>query len=219
MGLKLTNNAIGRLASNRSSSDTTFILTTGDGSRFPALSAGDFSFATIIRASDAAIEIVKITARSSDTLTVQRAQEGTQALTLLAGDRVEIRYTAGSFMEEFESIRSEVDAANATADAALQRSGGTMTGPITLADDPETDLEAATKRYVDDTVDAVVTANGETKADKTLVLTAGAGLTGGGDLSGNRTFAIASGSNGFGTRTVSTSAPSGGNDGDIWYQY
>jgi hypothetical protein len=26
------------------------------------------------------------------------------------------------------------------------------------------------------------------------------------------------GSNGFGTRTISTSAPSGGNDGDIWYQ-
>ena len=25
-------------------------------------------------------------------------------------------------------------------------------------------------------------------------------------------------SNGFGTRTVSTSTPSGGNDGDIWYQ-
>lgn len=35
---------------------------------------------------------------------------------------------------------------------------------------------------------------------------------------GNVTFAIASGSNGYGVRTVSTSAPSGGNDGDIWYQ-
>jgi hypothetical protein len=26
------------------------------------------------------------------------------------------------------------------------------------------------------------------------------------------------GSNGFGTRTISNAAPSGGNDGDIWYQ-
>ncbi len=30
---------------------------------------------------------------------------------------------------------------------------------------------------------------------------------------------LASTSNAFGTRTVSTSAPSGGADGDIWYQY
>lgn len=30
---------------------------------------------------------------------------------------------------------------------------------------------------------------------------------------------VASGKNGFGTRTVSSSAPSGGSNGDIWYQY
>ena len=32
------------------------------------------------------------------------------------------------------------------------------------------------------------------------------------------TFSIASASNGYGVRTVSSSAPSGGSDGDIWYQ-
>lgn len=51
-----------------------------------------------------------------------------------------------------------------------------------------------------------------------LTITAGAGLTGGGDLTNNRTLAIASGSNGYGNRTVSTAAPTGGSDGDIWYQ-
>ena len=30
---------------------------------------------------------------------------------------------------------------------------------------------------------------------------------------------IGSGTNAYGTRTVSTSAPSGGSDGDIWYRY
>jgi hypothetical protein len=35
---------------------------------------------------------------------------------------------------------------------------------------------------------------------------------------GNVTFSIASASNGFGVRTVSASTPTGGNDGDIWYQ-
>ena len=35
---------------------------------------------------------------------------------------------------------------------------------------------------------------------------------------GNVTFSIAGSSNGFGVRTVSTSTPTGGSDGDIWYQ-
>jgi hypothetical protein len=51
-----------------------------------------------------------------------------------------------------------------------------------------------------------------------LTITAGAGLTGGGDLTNNRSFAIASNSNGYGNRTISASAPTGGSDGDIWYQ-
>jgi hypothetical protein len=51
-----------------------------------------------------------------------------------------------------------------------------------------------------------------------LTITAGAGLTGGGDLTNNRTLAIASYSNGYGNRTVSTGAPTGGSNGDIWYQ-
>ena len=51
-----------------------------------------------------------------------------------------------------------------------------------------------------------------------LTITAGAGLTGGGDLTNNRTLAIASYSNGYGNRTVSADAPTGGSNGDIWYQ-
>jgi hypothetical protein len=47
---------------------------------------------------------------------------------------------------------------------------------------------------------------------------AGAGLSGGGDLTTDRTLTIASNSNGYGTRYVSTQPPTGGNDGDIWYQ-
>lgn len=47
---------------------------------------------------------------------------------------------------------------------------------------------------------------------------AGAGLSGGGALTANVTLTIAADSNGYGTRYVSTSAPTGGVDGDIWYQ-
>jgi hypothetical protein len=49
---------------------------------------------------------------------------------------------------------------------------------------------------------------------------AGAGLTGGGDLSTDRTLSIATNSNGFGVRYVSTSTPTSGVgvNGDVWYQ-
>jgi hypothetical protein len=52
----------------------------------------------------------------------------------------------------------------------------------------------------------------------TIQISAGAGLTGGGDLSTNLTLSIATNSNGFGTRYVSTGSPTGGVNGDIWYQ-
>jgi hypothetical protein len=54
-------------------------------------------------------------------------------------------------------------------------------------------------------------------ASATQVAT-GPGLTGGGSLETDLTISIATNSNGFGVRYVSTSAPSGGNNGDIWYQ-
>ena len=47
---------------------------------------------------------------------------------------------------------------------------------------------------------------------------AGTGLSGGGSLASDITVSIATNSNGYGTRYVSTSAPSGGSNGDIWYQ-
>lgn len=53
-----------------------------------------------------------------------------------------------------------------------------------------------------------------------ITISAGAGLSGGGNLTANRTLSIATNSNGHGIRTVSTSAPSGTPaDGDIWLQY
>jgi hypothetical protein len=49
---------------------------------------------------------------------------------------------------------------------------------------------------------------------------AGAGLSGGGSLANDRTLSIATNSNGFGVRYVSTEPPTSavGNNGDIWYQ-
>lgn len=95
-----------------------------------------------------------------------------------------------------------------------------FTGTVTL---PSTtsigDVSATELGYLDgvtSNVQTQITAVQTQKADKTTTITAGGGLTGGGDLSANRTLAIASTSMGYGTRTVSTSDPSAGADGDIW---
>jgi hypothetical protein len=55
-------------------------------------------------------------------------------------------------------------------------------------------------------------------ADSSITIFTSGGLTGGGDLTTNRTLSIASDSNGFGQRYVQSSEPSGANNGDIWYQ-
>jgi hypothetical protein len=132
--LKLSNNAVGRLASNRSAADTTLILIAGDGARFPALTGDEFFPATLIRGSDGAIEIVKVTARSTDSLTVQRAQEGTAALAFLGGDRVELRLTAGTFATEVARVEGKADAVDA---AAVKLTGDqTIAGIKTFSSNP-----------------------------------------------------------------------------------
>lgn len=95
MGIKLSNNASSRLAANLSVSDTSVVLASGGGAVFPSLAAGDWFPATIVKMTGE-FEIVKVTARSGDTLTVQRGQENTAATTFLSGDRIELCMTAGA---------------------------------------------------------------------------------------------------------------------------
>lgn len=93
MPVVFTNNASTTLASGITNVQTSVTLATGTGALFPALSGSNFFYATIVNASNQ-IEIVKCTARSSDTLTVVRGQEGTTARAYSTGDKVECRVTA-----------------------------------------------------------------------------------------------------------------------------
>ena len=95
MGIKLSNNASSRLAANLANSDTTIVLAAGGGAAFPALAAGDWFPATLVKMTGE-FEIVKVTARSTDVLTVQRGQENTTATIFQSGDRIELRLTAGA---------------------------------------------------------------------------------------------------------------------------
>ena len=92
-----TNNASTSLASGIASGATSLTVSSGDGSKFPSPSGGDFFRLTLFKKSTGEIEICKCTSRSSDVLTISRAQESTTALDFNAGDIVELRPTAATF--------------------------------------------------------------------------------------------------------------------------
>ena len=96
MGVKVTNNGFGTISAGINSSATTVVLDSGQGARFPTLGSGDFFFGTLVDTSNN-IEIIKVTARSSDSMTITRAQDGTSARAFAIGDRFELRPTAALF--------------------------------------------------------------------------------------------------------------------------
>jgi len=95
MVMKFTNNASSTLASGINSSVTSLTVATGQGALFPTLGAGDYFYCTLANAVGT-IEIVKVTARSTDTFTITRAQDGTSASAWSTGDKVELRLVSAS---------------------------------------------------------------------------------------------------------------------------
>jgi microcystin-dependent protein len=109
MALKLSNNAVGFLAATLAATDTSIALQPGQGALFPVLANGDWFPGTLV-ASSGAIEIVRVTARSTDSLTVARAQEGTAAQAFSPGARLELRMTAGAQQGIVDDLKALIDA-------------------------------------------------------------------------------------------------------------
>lgn len=89
----VTNNAAATLASSITNSAVSLVLTAGNGALFPNPTGGDFFYGTLIDSSNNK-EIVKVTARSTDTLTIVRGQDGTTGRAYSANDRFELRFCA-----------------------------------------------------------------------------------------------------------------------------
>jgi microcystin-dependent protein len=109
------NNASALLAASINDTDLTIQVTSGFGQFFPLPGASEY-FLLTIENEDGDIEIVKVTSRTTDLLTIPsggRGQEGTTAQSWTNGvTRVELRQTKG------------------TLEAFLQRGGDTMDGDL-----------------------------------------------------------------------------------------
>ena len=99
MAALYTNNASTTLASGITNSATSLTVTSGNGTKFPSPTGIDYFMCTLQGASGTPIEIIKVTARSTDTFTIVRAQEGTTASAFNANDIVELRVTAAEMTQ------------------------------------------------------------------------------------------------------------------------
>ena len=100
MAVKFTNNAATTLAAGINSSVTSIAVT--DGSVFPTITGSDHFYVTFDDTTNK--EIVKVTARSGNTLTVVRGHDNTTARAFNSGDKAELRVVAALL----EDITTEV---------------------------------------------------------------------------------------------------------------
>jgi len=154
MDVKFTNNGHSTLAASVATSDTSITVASGHGARFPSLSGSAYFFVTLIDASNN-LEIVKCTARSSDVLTITRAQESTTARAFAIGDRIELRVTAAGLgaiyseavadatpaadsivnsMIATDAVNADSIAANAVGASELNVSGNGSSGQVLASD-------------------------------------------------------------------------------------
>lgn len=103
MGVVIKNNAVSTITTAISASDVGLAVAAGTGSLFPALGASDYFYATLVSAGGT-YEVIKVTARVGDTMTIVRAQEGTTAQSFASGSRLELRVTAASITDTTDAL-------------------------------------------------------------------------------------------------------------------
>jgi hypothetical protein len=117
MPIVFSNNAVSTLAASITSSALSCSVAAGDGSFFPLPLAGEYYLVTLTNAAGS-IEIVKVTARSGDVMSLERGVDQTSPRAWAAGDRVELRLTRaalGEFVQQgqlrtFEDRITDIEA-------------------------------------------------------------------------------------------------------------
>lgn len=127
-----TNNAATTLGSALGSTDTVCTVAVGTGAAFPALSAGQYFTATLYAAGSATgvpNEIVHVIARSGDSFTIIRAQEGTSAGTYNVGDTIANYLTAGFLNNLVQAGAVQAQAGNSAVDTGSANAGAVTLNP------------------------------------------------------------------------------------------
>lgn len=157
--LRFTNNAVTTMSGTLAIGGTTLNVASGTGAMFPSLTGADYFFLTLYTkdeyGAEQDYEIVKVTARVADSMTIERDVEGVVGV---AGGRaydgildtvyVQLRWTAGMADEAY----TYADAAAAAVDSALDSHAGNTSNPHSVtasqvgADITTTTTHAATSK-------------------------------------------------------------------------
>ena len=116
MAVVFSNNATTVLSSNITNSATSIAVQ--DGSVFPTLSGTDYFYATLQAPGNTKREIVKVTARSGNTLTVTRAVDGSSASAFSANDAFELRLNAAALNDAVNSGTADLELNSFTGDGS-----------------------------------------------------------------------------------------------------
>lgn len=106
--IKFTNNFVATLAAAISDADTVITLDAGSGAKLPNYGGGDYEYMTIGNVSNN-LEIVKVTQRAGDILTITRAQDGTTAKAWNAGDQINSRPCAAAMNDALQVNVAKAD--------------------------------------------------------------------------------------------------------------
>jgi hypothetical protein len=127
------NNASGTLAAGINPGDTSLTLDSGQGSLFPSPTGTEYA-KMALEDVGGNIEIVHLTLRAGDVLTVVRAQEGTSALAFASGSRCELRATSAVYQEFLQragdTLPGTYDMTGGTIDGGTYQDGEVVNSPM-----------------------------------------------------------------------------------------
>lgn len=91
-------------APSPASSGTSLVVAAADGAKFPAVPFNAVIWPTATNPTTTNAEVVRVTAISTDTFTITRAQESSSARTVVVGDQIMAGITAKTFTDIENSI-------------------------------------------------------------------------------------------------------------------
>ena len=114
MPVQLLNNASSTLASAISDTDVELSLASGGGANFPSITSPDFFYITVVGTAGN-LEIMKVTTRAGDVLSITRAQDSTSASAFSAGSLVEMRINVASITDYVDNQLRDAETITYTA--------------------------------------------------------------------------------------------------------